>query len=172
MVIGGMNLDVWRGPGDARFRAGYSFNPRTKAAMSPAEWFSDAAAHDPAMDSWEPLPRSPLRAHGSTAFWTGRELLVWGRWGERYEQVLDGVAYDPERRKWRRLATWPAERDRAWTAVWTGTGAYRPGQVRPTNRIGTPPARLTTPRPTVGVRLLASRFRPASGRPPSERGAR
>ena len=121
IVVGGENLDASQGPEDRRFRAGYSYDPRTKTTTwLVAESFSDAAAYDPAADRWERLPRSPLAAHGSAAFWTGRELLVWGGWGERDDQIVDGVAYDPARRSWRRLAPWRAAQGLAWSAVWTG----------------------------------------------------
>jgi N-acetylneuraminic acid mutarotase len=121
IVIGGDNLDVWQGPEDRRFRAGYSYNPGTKTTTwLAAEWFSDAAAYDPAADRWERLPPSPLAAAGSAAFWTGREVVVWGGFGERYDRVIDGVAYDPARRRWRQLARFPAGKGLAWSAVWTG----------------------------------------------------
>jgi N-acetylneuraminic acid mutarotase len=84
IVVGGETLDVWHGPDDSRFRAGYSYNPRTNTTTSlAAEWFSDVAAYDPAADRWERLPPSPLAAAGSAAFWTGREVVVWGGFGER-----------------------------------------------------------------------------------------
>ena len=121
IVVGGENLDASQGPEDRRFRAGYSYDPRTKTTTwLVAESFSDAAAYDPTADRWERLPRSPLAAHGSAAFWTGREVLVWGGWGERDDQIVDGVAYDPARRSWRRLAPWRAAQGLAWSAVWTG----------------------------------------------------
>ena len=69
IVVGGENLDVWQGRDDPRFRAGYSYNPRTKTTTwLAAEWFSDAAAYDPAADRWGRLPPSPLAAAGSAAF--------------------------------------------------------------------------------------------------------
>jgi hypothetical protein len=91
IIVGGENLDVWQGPDDRRFRAGYSYNPRTRTTIRLAtEWFSDAAAYDPAADRWERLPPSPLAAAGSAALWTGREVLIWGGSGSATTRSLTG----------------------------------------------------------------------------------
>jgi hypothetical protein len=78
-----------------------------------------AASYDLAADAWTPIPADPL-PHGlgrATAFWTGRELLVW-----EIDHRL-GAAFDPVRGRWRRLTrAFPlpvAARYRPAT-VWTG----------------------------------------------------
>jgi hypothetical protein len=94
--------------------------------------YDDGAAYDPATRRWTPLPRAPeahwLEGDQGLAVWTGRELLVWGGVapdpGGRSNVGVpaQGVAYDPERRSWRRLPPRPAELPRGrdlWT-VWTG----------------------------------------------------
>jgi Kelch motif len=94
---------------------------------------ADGAVYDPRTRRWEPLPPAPesqwLMDNG-LAVWTGREVLVWGGYtiadpeGQpNLGRPADGVAYDPERRTWRRLPPRP-ERLRMvgsdrW-AVWTG----------------------------------------------------
>jgi hypothetical protein len=67
----------------------------------------------PLAGSWRPLPAAPMRALASRASaWTGRELLILGRAGNR--PVF--VSYAPAHRAWRRL---PAPRELG-RLVWTG----------------------------------------------------
>jgi hypothetical protein len=99
----------------------------------PLRVYDDGAAYDPATRRWTPLPRAPeaqwLEGDHGLAVWTGRELLVWGGitvpdpvgrpnigWPAR------GVAYDPERRAWRRLPPPPADLSKSFHlwAVWSG----------------------------------------------------
>jgi hypothetical protein len=97
----------------------------------PMRVFDDGAAYDPATRRWTPLPRAPgpqwLQGNRGLAVWTGRELLVWGGFtvSDRGQPNLGwpdrGVAYDPQRRTWRRLAPAPAElRHYDLWSVWTG----------------------------------------------------
>jgi hypothetical protein len=93
---------------------------------------ADGAAFDPAAGRWRPLPPAPqaqlLEHPGVGDVWTGRELLVWGgmtpvdpaRAGGPMRPG-DGLAYDPARRGWRRLAPPPRSLPAsAGPALWTG----------------------------------------------------
>ena len=116
VVWTGRQLVVW---------GGVSIRPSFRA-------YDDGAAYDPATRRWTPLPRAPeaqwLERDQGLAVWTGREVLVWG--GITFPDPVGqpnvgwparGVAYDPERRAWRRLAPAPAEfkHFHLWS-VWTG----------------------------------------------------
>jgi hypothetical protein len=95
--------------------------------------FPDGAAYDPRGGRWEPLPPAPehlwLRGGNPLVVWTGREMLLWGgvtitdpEGNPNAGRPANGLAYDPERRTWRRLPDRPAQLSRShdkW-AVWTG----------------------------------------------------
>jgi hypothetical protein len=99
----------------------------------PFRVYDDGAAYDPATRRWTRIAPAPeaqwLEGDEGLAVWTGREMLVWG--GITIPDPVHqpnlgtparGVAYDPERRTWRRLAPRPAQLPRSgdlWT-VWTG----------------------------------------------------
>jgi hypothetical protein len=74
--------------------------------------FARAASYDPLTDSWRQLP-SPPRGAGGAAVWDGHELIVAGA-------SKDAFAFDPARKRWRRLAPAPSPRA-ASSALWTGT---------------------------------------------------
>jgi hypothetical protein len=93
---------------------------------------ADGAAYDPGTARWTALPPAPegqwLQGGHGLAVWTGREVLVWGGYQPdpegrpNYAAPSDGVAYDPARRSWRRLAARPRRLpfgSDAWV-VWTG----------------------------------------------------
>jgi len=98
------------------------------------ESLADGAAYNPRTRRWTPLPPAPesqwLHGDHGLAVWTGREVLVWG--GDTFPdpvgapgsaRLADGVAYDPQRRTWRRLPARTAQPTPScgdcW-AVWTG----------------------------------------------------
>jgi hypothetical protein len=102
------------------------------ASARPLRVYDDGAAYDPATRAWTPLPRAPeaqwLEGNHGLAVWTGREMLVWGGitipdpvGRPNTGRPAQGVAYDPERRSWRRLAPAPDELKgfHLWS-VWTG----------------------------------------------------
>jgi hypothetical protein len=162
----GRQLIVW---------GGATFSPDR-----PLRIHADGAAYDPQTGRWTALPPAPegqwLQGGRGLAAWTGRELLVWGGYkpdSARRPNVADpsdGLAYDPARRTWRRLAARPRQLpfgSDAWV-VWTGrellvgevparddagrmvAGAYDPATDR---------WRLLSPSPAVtgGRRLLDAR---------------
>jgi hypothetical protein len=72
---------------------------------------SDGALYDPATDSWRKTAPSPL-ASGLTAFWTGKEVEVWGGGPglvpNSNPAITAGAAYNPKTDAWRQLAAPPA----------------------------------------------------------------
>jgi hypothetical protein len=105
------------------------------ASLSPSRplrIYADGAAYDPGTGRWTALPPAPegqwLQDGHGLAVWTGREVLVWGGYKPdpagrpNYAAPGDGVAYDPARRSWRRLAARPRQLpfgSDTWV-VWTG----------------------------------------------------
>jgi hypothetical protein len=130
LVLGGGNLDAWRGRGDRRERAGYSYNPETrKTTQLVSEWYSDGAFYDPQTNRWQAAPPLLQGARGAAAaFWTGKEVLVWGGVGERWEPRRDGAAYKPTTGRRRTIAphTGTAASARRNPADVTRTGAVFP----------------------------------------------
>ncbi len=80
-----------------------------------------AAAYNPATNRWEAGAIAPTEAPlFGDAFWTGKEMLVWGRSAAGH---LGGLSYDPTTRRWASLPASPlGEVNRNdMLAVWTGT---------------------------------------------------
>jgi hypothetical protein len=159
------------------------FGGYTLSHSHPLRIYADGAAYDPATQRWTVLPPAPEgqwlesgrgpRGQG-LAVWTGRELLVWGGYKPdprpNYADPSDGVAYDPARRAWRKLAPRPRQLpfgSDAWV-VWTGR-ALLVGEVSGSDEAGRTVAgaydpatnrwRLLPPSPAItgGRRLLAAR---------------
>lgn len=83
--------------------------------------FTDAAAYDPASDTWRELPKLPspgLREVGRDAVWTGDEMLVGG---SRFEPGV-AAAYDPDADAWRLIEGSPLAGAGGFVA-WTGNVA-------------------------------------------------
>jgi hypothetical protein len=78
-----------------------------------------AATYDPAANSWTTGTVAPAQAPlFGDAFWTGKQMIVWGSSGDSPE----GFAYDPATQKWSALPAPPlrrAGRD-SMLAAWTG----------------------------------------------------
>ena len=74
----------------------------------------DGAAYNPTTRAWRQLPAAPISARaGHVAVWTGREMIIWGGYGEccPIDSTLHsgtGAAYDPSSNRWRRIADGPA----------------------------------------------------------------
>jgi len=88
------------------------------ASPSGERCHEDAAAYDPATDTWRTLPAVPrprqeacYDSDGDQAVWTGKEMLLWG---------LTNTAYDPSTNSWRRLTAPPADGRAPQIIVWTG----------------------------------------------------
>jgi hypothetical protein len=81
-----------------------------------------AATYDPAANSWTTGAVAPAQAPlAGDAFWTGKEMIVWGA-SPVSPGHLEGLGYDPATRRWRTLPASPlgsAGRD-SMLAVWTG----------------------------------------------------
>jgi hypothetical protein len=84
----------------------------------------DGAAYDPARARWRPLPPAPLALDQATATWTGDEMLVFGalldRSNRSKEEHAQGIAYDPEAKRWRVIAPYPLS-PQASAVAWTGS---------------------------------------------------
>jgi hypothetical protein len=69
-----------------------------------------ATAYDPEADAWSQLPPPPLAPRsGSSVWWSGREVVVWGGIGQDDRELSDGAAFDPLAGSWRALPPVPAE---------------------------------------------------------------
>jgi hypothetical protein len=81
----------------------------------------DGATYDPSTDRWEVLPPAPVAGRfGTSAAWTGREVLFWGGQAGPDTTFADGAAYDPATRRWRKLPAAPIGARTGHQAVWTG----------------------------------------------------
>jgi hypothetical protein len=72
---------------------------------------------------WSRLPAAPIGDRDAPAgVWTGRELLLWGGQSGQHGAVVhgDGAAYDPARRRWRRLPPAPLAPRTGMAVTWTG----------------------------------------------------
>lgn len=97
------------------------------AAAGAISYRNDGGRYDPQADHWLPmqLTGAPSPRGGSTAIWTGRELIVWG--GEfspqsgNYNTLNTGGRYDPQLDSWTATSLTNAPTDRArHAAIWTG----------------------------------------------------
>lgn len=77
-----------------------------------------AFALDPEAERWRSIRPAPLAMAGSAAVWTGDEAVFLRTSGE--EGRIDGAAYDPASRTWRRIASAPLRRAYGGVRVWTG----------------------------------------------------
>jgi hypothetical protein len=86
-----------------------------------ADPVTDGAAFDPAARTWRKLPAAPLPPrHEAQAFWTGREMIVFGGLSVDGEILGDGAAWDATANRWRALPASPlGPRDGAVVA-WAG----------------------------------------------------
>ncbi len=92
-------------------------------SFSPTQHKKDGARYNPATDSWvamslegAPEPRSQM-----AAVWTGRELIVWGGWGDGGVCSPTGGRYNPKTDTWTPLPTENVPEARMEPAfVWTG----------------------------------------------------
>jgi len=73
-------------------------------------------------DTWTPTPALPEGVYGSTAVWTGSEMIIWGGVGAGSGgHTNSGSRYNPAIDSWTTVAAIGAPSPRALhTAVWTG----------------------------------------------------
>jgi hypothetical protein len=94
----------------------------TDSAATPAPSVAPATAEEGSTNTelFDPGPLAPRGGHSVT--WTGKEMLVWGGWGDEVGRVrfADGAAYDPETDRWRIIAEAPLTGRRNHFAAWTG----------------------------------------------------
>ena len=94
--------------------------------------FANAAAYDPATDTWRRIAPLPAPRDDATAVWDGREVILVGGYANATKMpwtlARRGLAYDPAKNAWRTLppmATGRMQFASAWTGkrllVWGGT---------------------------------------------------
>jgi N-acetylneuraminic acid mutarotase len=106
MVVAGDQLLIWGG-----------------AIPETSESYDDGAQYSLTAKAWTALPSAPLSPRaGHVAVWTGSEMVIWG--GAASEDSgtskLDGAAYSPTSRSWRRIAEAPLPVGPQYAGVWTG----------------------------------------------------
>jgi N-acetylneuraminic acid mutarotase len=82
-------------------------------------YLNTGGRYDPETDTWKPISttNAPEGRNGHTAIWTGKEMIVWGGWGDSNT----GGRYDPETDTWKPISTINTPQGRSGhTAVWTG----------------------------------------------------
>src|SRR5678816_3122110 len=86
-------------------------------------YLNTAARFDPANNQWLPWTQSivPAPRAGSTAVWTGSQMIVWGGFTVNSRNANTGGRYDPALDSWTptSLNGAPSARSRH-SAVWTG----------------------------------------------------
>jgi N-acetylneuraminic acid mutarotase len=83
-------------------------------------FFRDAAAYNPASNTWRKLPAMPQARASATAVWDGREVLFLGGFRPRANgPARSGMAYNPATNRWRLLPAMQFARS-GFAAVWTG----------------------------------------------------
>jgi hypothetical protein len=82
--------------------------------------WKDAAAYNPATNTWRRLPDPPQAGWGHPqGVWTGTEAIIWGAGDGEHSPV--SMAYDPALDRWRRLPDGPLGIRTFTSLVWTGT---------------------------------------------------
>ncbi|MCA1845784.1 MAG: kelch motif-containing protein [Actinobacteria bacterium] len=84
--------------------------------------WNDAAAYNPATNTWRRLPDAPQCGWGHPdGIWTGTEAIIWGAGDGEHSPV--GMAYTPATNTWRRLPDGPLGIRTFPSIVWTGREA-------------------------------------------------
>lgn len=84
--------------------------------------YADGKLYNPVSNTWRNVSTAPLSGRRDfNAFWTGKEVLIWGGCAANSVQVNSGALYNPTTDTWRLMTTSnaPAARE-AGEAVWTG----------------------------------------------------
>lgn len=101
---------VWGGNGEDRYRGDVNV-------------LADGGVYDPSTDSWTPINDDILSARSlHSAVWTGKEMIVWGGFGEEvFPRLADGGIYNPSTDSWRAISTVNAPEGKIdHQAIWTG----------------------------------------------------
>ncbi|MGH9868775.1 MAG: Kelch repeat-containing protein [Candidatus Polarisedimenticolia bacterium] len=88
--------------------------------------YSSGGRYDPVSDSWTPTSMSnggPSPRSNHAAFWTGNEMIVWGR---DHEAERRGGRYDPATDSWRLMSSVSAPHPHPYpiAAAWTGEDLF------------------------------------------------
>jgi hypothetical protein len=79
----------------------------------------DDQSYDPRTNLWRRLPKPHLEHPLGVVVWTGRELVSWGG-GCCGDASSDGVAFDPTKNTWRKLAASPLAPSNGPQGAWDG----------------------------------------------------
>ena len=85
--------------------------------------FNDGARYNPATDTWVAISPShaPNARSQMAVAWTGKEMLVWGGYGDGATAWNSGGGYDPKRDSWRPMSEIASPEARVLPVfVWTG----------------------------------------------------
>jgi hypothetical protein len=104
----------------------------------------DAAAYDPATDTWTPVPglAGGAIAPEAASAWTGSELVVWSTTADKAGRSVANTAsaYDPGAGRWRTVPPAPITPRRLAALVWAGDRLLVWGGIRnlPGDRLAYP----------------------------------
>ena len=118
----GAEMIVWGGRPDNGWEAARSWR--------------DGARYQPETDTWKPISatNAPAGRNGHRAFWTGREMLVWGG-TDGSVPLADGASYDPAKDQWTPLPPCPESQGReSACVVWTGQEMIVWGGIKPESK--------------------------------------
>lgn len=126
---------------------------------------ADGALYDPAADAWKTMSTAgaPEARSQMAVAWSGREMLVWGGYGEGSTAWSSGGRYDPALDKWEPLPAQGAPSARVEPlSVWSGTEFIVWGGITPDLK-RTLTAHVSIPLPTHGPPSRNPNPRLASG---------
>lgn len=118
-------------PPEARTGAVVVWNGRQTSGRDLVMWSGESGygtvsenngfSWDAATNEWTPIADSPLEARAEAgSAWTGREIIIWGGYGQWPKAYSDGAAYDPDTDTWRMLPEAPLSPAAPVATVWTG----------------------------------------------------
>jgi hypothetical protein len=97
----------------------------TSAGQSVDLLASGGASYDPSTRQWRRIPQAPIASRqGPLAFWTGRQMIVFGGRRTSLHLLLSGATYSPTTGKWAKIPAFPRRGVRGFagsiSATWTG----------------------------------------------------
>lgn len=94
-----------------------------RSSFASSENKNDGAIYDPRTDTWRPMSTdgAPSPRSQMAAAWMGRQMIVWGGWGDGGTCPASGGIYDLQTDRWTKLSMENAPVGRLEPAfVWTG----------------------------------------------------
>ena len=103
------------------------FGGQSGISLGTGQILGNGARYNPDTDSWASMTsgQAPAPRTGHSAVWTGKEMIVWGGWGQPRGKPSgffnDGARYNPALNSWTPISTNNAPAGRTnHIAVWTG----------------------------------------------------